>query len=61
MTATDDEQNLRLRDLENKFALLSSDVAALVSKIDTLVSVGKGVLLVCAAMVGIDVSSMAGV
>ena len=58
---TDDEQNRRLRDLEKKFNTLSNDVAAMVAKIDTLTSVGKGLLLVCAAMVGIDVTSMAGV
>lgn len=58
---TDDEQNRRLRDLEKKFNILSNDVAGLVSKIETLTGVGKGLLLVCAAMVGIDVTSMAGV
>jgi len=58
---TDDEQNTRLRELEAKFNLLSNDVSAMVAKIDTLTSVGKGILLICAAMVGIDVTSMAGV
>ena len=56
-----DDNNSRLRDLENKFHSLSNDVSAMVAKIDTLTSVGKGILLICAAMVGIDVSSMAGV
>jgi hypothetical protein len=50
----------RLRDLENKFHILSIEVSAMVAKIDTLTSVGKGILIISAAMVGLDVSNMVG-
>lgn len=56
----DEEQNTRIRALEEKFNTLSSDVAALTAQLATLTSVGRGLAIVCGAMVGVDVIPMLG-
>lgn len=56
----DEEQNTRIRALEEKFNMLSSDVAALTAQLSTLTSVGRGLAIICGAMVGVDVIPMIG-
>tara|TARA_R110000824_G_scaffold140603_2_gene306691 strand:+ start:1359 stop:1541 length:183 start_codon:yes stop_codon:yes gene_type:complete len=58
---TDIEQNTRIRDLESRVNMVENDLAAILAEIKTLTSVGKILLLATSAMVGFDVTSMAGV
>lgn len=56
----DDEQNTRIRTLEQQFNQLSSDVAALTAQITTLTNIGKAIAVLAGAAIGIDFSQMAG-
>ncbi|MAN61629.1 MAG: hypothetical protein CMI60_06750 [Parvibaculum sp.] len=56
----DDEQNTRIRTLEQQFNQLSSDVAALTAQITTLSNIGKAIAVLAGAAIGIDFSQMAG-
>jgi len=56
----DDEQNKRLRSLEQQVNQLSSDMAALTAQLTTLTSVGKGLALLAGAAIGIDIVPMMG-
>tara|TARA_R110002020_G_scaffold174982_2_gene366779 strand:- start:546 stop:728 length:183 start_codon:yes stop_codon:yes gene_type:complete len=56
----DDEQNTRIRTLEQQFNQLSSDVAALTAQITTLTNIGKAIAVLAGAAIGLDFSQMAG-
>ena len=56
----DDEQNKRLRSLEQQVNQLSSDMAALTAQLTTLTSVGKGLALLAGAAIGIDIVPLMG-
>lgn len=56
----DKEQNYRIRDLESRLNTLENQVFALIAKIDTLTSMGKGLMILCGAMIGVDVMPMIG-
>jgi len=56
----DDEQNKRLRTLEQQVNQLSSDMAALTAQLTTLTSVGKGLALLASAAIGIDIVPLMG-
>lgn len=56
----DKEQNYRIRDLETRLNTLENQVSALIAKIDTLTNIGKGLMILCGAMVGVDVLPMMG-
>lgn len=58
--SADDEQNTRIRALEQQFNQLSSDVAALTAQISTLSNVGKAVAILAGAALGLDFTQMAG-
>ena len=59
-TEHDDEQNKRLRTLEQQVNQLSSDIAALTAQLTTLTSIGKGLALLAGAAIGIDIVPLMG-
>jgi uncharacterized protein YhaN len=60
MEGEDKEQNTRIRALEQQFNELSSSVAALTAKIDTLTSLGRVIALLAGAALGVDIVPMMG-
>lgn len=56
----DREQNTRIRALEQQFNELSSNVAALTAKIDTLTSLGRMLAILAGAALGVDIIPMMG-
>lgn len=61
MAETEDrEQNARIRALEQQFNDLSSSVAALTAKIDTLTSLGRVIAILAGAALGVDIVPMMG-
>ena len=60
MEGEDQEQNARIRALEQQFNALSSSVAALTAKIDTLTSLGRVIAILAGAALGVDIVPMMG-
>lgn len=60
MEGEDQEQNARIRALEQQFNDLSSNVAALTAKIDTLTSLGRVIAILAGAALGVDIVPMMG-
>lgn len=60
MVEQDDEQNRRLRTLEQQVNQLSSDMAALTAQLTTLTSVGKGLAILAGTAIGIDIVPLMG-
>ncbi len=60
MEGEDQEQNARIRALEQQFNDLSSSVAALTAKIDTLTSLGRVIAILAGAALGVDIVPMMG-
>ena len=56
----DHEQNRRLREVEARINEVENQVAALMARIDTLIQIGKWILIAVGASVGIDVAPMMG-
>lgn len=54
------EQNKRLRTLEQQVNKLSADMASLTAQLTTLTSVGKGLAILAATAIGIDIVPMMG-
>lgn len=52
------EQNRRLREVEARVNEVENMISGLTARIDTLIQIGKVILLVVGASVGIDVSQM---
>ena len=59
--STDDEQNRRIGDVEKRINELENNVAAMIAKIDTLISIGKGLVMMVGIALGVDVMPMLGV
>ena len=59
--SADDEQNRRIRDLEGRVNQVESDLASILARLDTLTTLGKGLLMVAGLALGIDVVPMLGV
>ena len=57
---TDDEQNRRIRDVETRVNAVENNLSAVLAKLDTLTSVGKGLAVLAGAAIGIDVLPMMG-
>ena len=60
MEGEDQEQNARIRALEQQFNDLSSNVAALTAKIDTLTSLGRVIAILAGAALGVGIVPMMG-
>lgn len=56
----DDEQNRRIRDVETRVNAVENNLSAVLAKLDTLTSVGKGLAVLAGAAIGIDVLPMMG-
>lgn len=56
----DQEQNRRIRDLESRVNVIESQLAAIIAKLDTLTSIGKGLAILAGAALGVDVIPMLG-
>ena len=61
MSDTDVEQNTRLRELEQRVNSVENDLSAILAKLATVESIGKGLMMVCGALFGIEVIPMVGV
>ena len=57
-TTIDSEQNVRLREVEQRVNKIESDVAALLARLDTLILVGKGLGVMAGLAFGIDLVPM---
>ena len=51
-------QNARIRDLENRVNQVENDLSAILAKLDTLTSLGKGLALLAGAALGVDILPM---
>tara|TARA_R100000278_G_C5386518_1_gene134474 strand:- start:228 stop:410 length:183 start_codon:yes stop_codon:yes gene_type:complete len=58
MADADTEQNARIRDLENRVNQVENDLSAILAKLDTLTSLGKGLALLAGAALGVDILPM---
>ena len=56
----DDEQNRRIRDVEARVNAVENNLSAVLAKLDTLTSIGKGLAVLAGAAIGIDVLHMMG-
>ena len=56
----DDEQNRRIRDVEARVNAVENNLSAVLAKLDTLTTVGKGLAVLAGAAIGIDVLPMMG-
>jgi hypothetical protein len=56
----DDEQNRRIRDVEARVNAVENNLSAVLAKLDTLTSIGKGLAVLAGAAIGIDVLPMMG-
>lgn len=59
--STDDEQNRRIRDLEARVNQVETDLSAILARLDTLTTLGKGLLMLAGLALGVDVVPMMGV
>ena len=57
----DAEQNLRIRELESRVNSVENDLSAILARLDTLTSIGKGIILLAGLALGVDVVPMMGV
>jgi len=55
MSEADNVQNARIRDLENRVNKVENDLSAILAKLDTLTSLGKGLALIAGTALGIDI------
>lgn len=59
--STDEEQNRRIRDLESRVNQVETDLSAILARLDTLTTLGKGLLMLAGIALGVDVVPMMGV
>lgn len=55
MPDTDDEQNRRIRSVEDRVNLLENELASITAKLEVLQSLSRAVLIVAGLALGIDV------
>ena len=58
IVSDDAEQNLRIRDLESRLNTVENDLSAILARLDTLTSIGKGIVLLAGLALGVDVVPM---
>lgn len=58
--STDDEQNRRIRNLEGRVNQVENTTAAILSRLDTLTSLGKGLFMLAGLALGVDIVPMMG-
>lgn len=58
MPDTDDEQNRRIRSVEDRVNLLENELASITTKLEVLQSLSRAVLIVAGLALGIDVVPM---
>ncbi len=58
MPDTDDEQNRRIRSVEDRVNLLENELASITAKLEVLQSLSRAVLIVAGLALGIDVVPM---
>ena len=61
MTDTDAVQNDRIRDLEMRINQVENQLSAILAKLETLTSLGKGLAILAGTALGIDILPMVGV
>ena len=60
MSDAESVQNARIRDIENRVNEVENQLASILTRLDTLNSVGKGLLTLLAVVLGVDVVPMLG-
>lgn len=61
LTDTDAVQNDRIRDLEMRINQVENQLSAILAKLETLTSLGKGLAILAGTALGIDILPMVGV
>ena len=61
LTDTDTVQNDRIRDLEMRINQVENQLSAILAKLETLTSLGKGLAILAGTALGIDLLPMVGV
>jgi len=61
LTDTDTVQNDRIRDLEIRINQVENQLSAILAKLETLTSLGKGLAILAGTALGIDLLPMVGV
>jgi len=56
----DKMQNVAITKLQDDVSNLKAELAQIVGRIDTLVTIGKGLLMACGALVGVDLVTLTG-
>ncbi len=60
MSEAESVQNARIRDIETRVNQVENQLASILTRLDTLNSVGKGLLTLLAVVLGVDVVPMLG-
>ncbi len=60
MSDAESVQNARIRDIETRVNEVENQLASILTRLDTLNSVGKGLLTLLAVVLGVDVVPMLG-
>lgn len=60
MSDSESVQNARIRDIETRVNEVENQLASILTRLDTLNSVGKGLLTLLAVVLGVDVVPMLG-
>lgn len=58
--ALDQEQSLRIQNLENRVNEVENQLSAILARLDTLTSIGKALAMLAGTAIGIDVLPMLG-
>lgn len=58
MSEADNVQNARIRDLENRVNHVENQLSAILAKLDTLTTLGKGLALIAGTALGVDILPM---
>jgi hypothetical protein len=53
-------QNVAITKLQEDVSNLKTELAKLIGKIDTLSTIGKGLIMACGALVGVDLVTLTG-
>jgi len=60
MSESESVQNARIRDIETRVNQVENQLASILTRLDTLNTVGKGLLTLLAVVLGVDVVPMLG-
>lgn len=61
MSESEAIQNGRIRDLESRVNQVENDLSSILAKLETLTTIGKGLAMLAALALGVDIAPMVGV